>query len=60
MNGVRNGQVIVSERDFKRIHLAADGLSVMLVRDTSRGGEHWGLGGNMACRRKQPAAVLAS
>jgi hypothetical protein len=38
LNGMRNGQVVVSKRAFKRIHLAADGLSVMLVRDTSRSG----------------------
>lgn len=39
MNGERYGQLVVNKRDFKRIHLAAEGLSVMLVRDTSCGGE---------------------
>ncbi|KAI7836875.1 hypothetical protein COHA_009275 [Chlorella ohadii] len=37
-NGERNGQTVVCKRDFFRIHLAAEGLLVAAVCDTSRGG----------------------
>lgn len=37
-NGERNGQLVVGRRDFFRIHLEAQGLHIMAVRDTSRQG----------------------
>lgn len=37
-NADRNGLLVTSERRFRRLHLAAEGLSICVVRDLSQGG----------------------